>query len=197
MCVSLAGPSRGWFQRSKVLQIQACLRMVLEWSSRSGLGHLSDKFFTKLNSTVTILATPPQQLTQVTNTHRQLRTWTWRKQITFKFLTSPTCLLIVSPDLVFFLYSLWTVKLANFIHWTFNPETCPASPDSYSVPAHSRNRSCPNMAAQQRRWGVYIQNRSGVFEDLYDLFFQAVWSDQIAEMLRLTVNMLALHVSTV
>eukprot|EP00066_Takifugu_rubripes_P021833 XP_011611099.1 PREDICTED: ras-associating and dilute domain-containing protein isoform X2 [Takifugu rubripes] len=58
------GPSRGWFQRSKVLQIQACMRMVLEWAGRSGLGHLSDKFFTKLNSTVTILATPPQQLTQ-------------------------------------------------------------------------------------------------------------------------------------
>lgn len=68
VCVSLAGPSRGWFQRSKVLQIQACLRMVLEWASRSGLGHLSDKFFTKLNSTVAILATPPQQLTQVTDT---------------------------------------------------------------------------------------------------------------------------------
>uniref|UniRef100_A0A3Q1EGQ7 Ras association and DIL domains n=1 Tax=Acanthochromis polyacanthus TaxID=80966 RepID=A0A3Q1EGQ7_9TELE len=58
------GPSRGWFQRSKVLQIQACLQMVMEWASRSGLGHLADKFFTKLNSTVSILATPPQQLTQ-------------------------------------------------------------------------------------------------------------------------------------
>uniref|UniRef100_A0A3P8U1L0 Ras-associating and dilute domain-containing protein n=1 Tax=Amphiprion percula TaxID=161767 RepID=A0A3P8U1L0_AMPPE len=58
------GPSRGWFQRSKVLQIQACLRMVMEWAGRSGLGHLVDKFFTKLNSTVSILATPPQQLTQ-------------------------------------------------------------------------------------------------------------------------------------
>ncbi|KAM9857492.1 ras-associating and dilute domain-containing protein [Aulostomus maculatus] len=59
------GPSRGWFQRSKVLQIQACLRMVMEWASRSGLGHLADKFFTKLNSTISILATPPQQLTQL------------------------------------------------------------------------------------------------------------------------------------
>uniref|UniRef100_A0A3B4YLV4 Ras-associating and dilute domain-containing protein n=1 Tax=Seriola lalandi dorsalis TaxID=1841481 RepID=A0A3B4YLV4_SERLL len=59
------GPSRGWFQRSKVLQIQACLRMVMEWASRSGLGHLADKFFTKLNSTVSILATAPQQLTQL------------------------------------------------------------------------------------------------------------------------------------
>ncbi|KAK1886901.1 Ras-associating and dilute domain containing protein [Dissostichus eleginoides] len=51
--------------RSKVLQIQACLRMVMEWASRSGLGHLADKFFTKLNSAVSILATPPQQLTQL------------------------------------------------------------------------------------------------------------------------------------
>ncbi|XP_030594826.1 ras-associating and dilute domain-containing protein isoform X2 [Archocentrus centrarchus] len=59
------GPSRGWFQRSKVLQIQACLRMVMEWASRSGLGHLAEKFFTKLNSTVSVLATPPQQLTQL------------------------------------------------------------------------------------------------------------------------------------
>ncbi|XP_068607391.1 LOW QUALITY PROTEIN: ras-associating and dilute domain-containing protein [Brachionichthys hirsutus] len=59
------GPSRGWFQRSKVLQIQACLRMVMEWASRSGLGHLADKFFMKLKSTVSILATPSQQLTQV------------------------------------------------------------------------------------------------------------------------------------
>ncbi|KAM9315346.1 ras-associating and dilute domain-containing protein [Pholidichthys leucotaenia] len=59
------GPSRGWFQRSKALQIQACLRMLMEWASRSGLGHLADKFFTKLNSTVSILATPPQQLTQM------------------------------------------------------------------------------------------------------------------------------------
>ncbi|XP_077965453.1 ras-associating and dilute domain-containing protein isoform X4 [Gasterosteus aculeatus] len=59
------GASRGWFQRSKVLQIQACLRMVMEWASRSGLGHLADKFFTKLNSAVSILATPPQQLTQM------------------------------------------------------------------------------------------------------------------------------------
>ncbi|KAM9769171.1 ras-associating and dilute domain-containing protein isoform 1-T2 [Menidia menidia] len=59
------GPSRGWFQRSKALQIQACLRMLMEWASRSGLGHLSEKFFTKLNSTVSIVATPPQQLTQL------------------------------------------------------------------------------------------------------------------------------------
>ncbi|KAK7929369.1 hypothetical protein WMY93_005764 [Mugilogobius chulae] len=59
------GPARGWFQRSKVLQIQACLRMLMEWASRSKLGHLADKFFTKLNSAVSILATAPQQLTQM------------------------------------------------------------------------------------------------------------------------------------
>nr|XP_057931304.1 ras-associating and dilute domain-containing protein isoform X2 [Doryrhamphus excisus] len=59
------GPSRGWFQRSKVLQMQACLRMVSEWAGRSGLGHLAEKFFTKLNSAISILATPPQQLTQL------------------------------------------------------------------------------------------------------------------------------------
>lgn len=53
-----------------MLQIQACLRMVMEWASRSGLGHLAEKFFTKLNSTVSILATHPQQLTQVT--HREM-----------------------------------------------------------------------------------------------------------------------------
>uniref|UniRef100_A0A8C2WA20 Ras association and DIL domains n=1 Tax=Cyclopterus lumpus TaxID=8103 RepID=A0A8C2WA20_CYCLU len=47
------------------VQLCACLRMVMEWASRSGLGHLADKFFTKLNSTVSILATPPQQLTQM------------------------------------------------------------------------------------------------------------------------------------
>ncbi|XP_061534649.1 ras-associating and dilute domain-containing protein isoform X3 [Phycodurus eques] len=59
------GPSRGWFQRSKVLQMQACLRMVSEWARKSALGHLVDKFFTKLNSAIAILATPPQLLTQM------------------------------------------------------------------------------------------------------------------------------------
>ncbi|XP_056136906.1 ras-associating and dilute domain-containing protein [Lampris incognitus] len=59
------GPSRGWFQRSKVVQIQACVRMVMEWANRSGLGHLADKFFIKFNSAVSILATPPQQLIQL------------------------------------------------------------------------------------------------------------------------------------
>ncbi|XP_061130297.1 ras-associating and dilute domain-containing protein [Syngnathus typhle] len=59
------GPSRGWFQRSKVLQVQACLRMLSEWARKSSLGHLADKFFTKLNSAVAVLATPPQQLTQM------------------------------------------------------------------------------------------------------------------------------------
>ncbi|XP_061687052.1 ras-associating and dilute domain-containing protein [Syngnathoides biaculeatus] len=59
------GPSRGWFQRSKVLQMQACLRMVSEWARKSALGHLADKFFIKLNSAISILTTPPQQLTQM------------------------------------------------------------------------------------------------------------------------------------
>ncbi|XP_077380607.1 ras-associating and dilute domain-containing protein isoform X2 [Festucalex cinctus] len=59
------GPSRGWFQRSKVVQVQACLRMVSEWARKSSLGHLADKFFAKLNSAVAVLATPPQQLTQM------------------------------------------------------------------------------------------------------------------------------------
>ncbi|XP_008403195.1 ras-associating and dilute domain-containing protein isoform X3 [Poecilia reticulata] len=59
------GPARGWFQRSKSLQIQACLRMLMEWATKSGLGHLAEKFFTKLNSTVSIVAMPPQQLTQL------------------------------------------------------------------------------------------------------------------------------------
>uniref|UniRef100_A0A096LZB8 Ras-associating and dilute domain-containing protein n=1 Tax=Poecilia formosa TaxID=48698 RepID=A0A096LZB8_POEFO len=59
------GNERGWFQRSKSLQIQACLRMLMEWATKSGLGHLAEKFFTKLNSTVSIVATPPQQLTQL------------------------------------------------------------------------------------------------------------------------------------
>ncbi|KAL1005391.1 hypothetical protein UPYG_G00058480 [Umbra pygmaea] len=59
------GPSRGWFQRSKVLQVQACLRMVLEWARKAGLSHLADKFFSKFNSAITILATPPQTLTQM------------------------------------------------------------------------------------------------------------------------------------
>ncbi|XP_031666956.1 LOW QUALITY PROTEIN: ras-associating and dilute domain-containing protein-like [Oncorhynchus kisutch] len=59
------GPSRGWFQRSKVLQVQACVRMVLEWTRKVGLSYLADKFFNKFNSAVSILATPPQQLTQM------------------------------------------------------------------------------------------------------------------------------------
>uniref|UniRef100_A0A3P8ZVM5 Rap GTPase interactor n=1 Tax=Esox lucius TaxID=8010 RepID=A0A3P8ZVM5_ESOLU len=59
------GPLRGWFQRSKILQVQACLRMVLEWARKAGLSHLADKFFSKFNSAVSILATPPQILTQM------------------------------------------------------------------------------------------------------------------------------------
>ncbi|MEQ2270003.1 hypothetical protein XENORESO_013568 [Xenotaenia resolanae] len=39
--------------------------MVMEWATKSGLGHLAEKFFIKLNSTVSIVATPPQQLKQL------------------------------------------------------------------------------------------------------------------------------------
>ena len=77
-CVRVCvGPSRGWFQRSRVLQIQACVRMVLEWARKAGLRHLAEKFFTKFNSAVSILATPPQQLTQVTHTwiHSWIHSW--------------------------------------------------------------------------------------------------------------------------
>ncbi|KAJ8364011.1 hypothetical protein SKAU_G00128420 [Synaphobranchus kaupii] len=59
------GPARGWFQRSRVVQIQTCLRMVLDWAGKMGLTHLADKFFAKLCSTVRILATPTQQLMQM------------------------------------------------------------------------------------------------------------------------------------
>ncbi|XP_029102635.1 ras-associating and dilute domain-containing protein [Scleropages formosus] len=58
------GLARGWFQRSRVIQIQACLRMVLDWAGKMGLTHLADKFLAKFCSAVSILATPPQQLMQ-------------------------------------------------------------------------------------------------------------------------------------
>ncbi|XP_028850560.1 ras-associating and dilute domain-containing protein isoform X2 [Denticeps clupeoides] len=56
------GPGRGWFQRSRVLQIQTCLWMLLDWTKEAGLNHLAQKFFTKFCSAVAILSTPPQQL---------------------------------------------------------------------------------------------------------------------------------------
>ncbi|XP_036418742.1 ras-associating and dilute domain-containing protein [Colossoma macropomum] len=59
------GPARGWFQRSRVLQIQACVRMVLDWAKGAGRAQLAQKFFAKLCSAVTILATPVQQLSQM------------------------------------------------------------------------------------------------------------------------------------
>lgn len=46
--------------------------MVMEWASRSGLGHLAEKFFAKLNSAVSVVAMPPQQLTQVKRTFIKL-----------------------------------------------------------------------------------------------------------------------------
>ncbi|XP_049325916.1 ras-associating and dilute domain-containing protein isoform X1 [Astyanax mexicanus] len=59
------GPARGWFQRSRVLQIQACVRMLLDWAKGAGRAQLAQKFFAKLCSAVTILATPVQQLSQM------------------------------------------------------------------------------------------------------------------------------------
>ncbi|XP_076135231.1 ras-associating and dilute domain-containing protein [Alosa pseudoharengus] len=59
------GPSRGWFQRSRVLQIQACVQLVLDWAKGAGLQSLTNKFFRKISSVLAILATPPQHLTQM------------------------------------------------------------------------------------------------------------------------------------
>ncbi|XP_066517821.1 ras-associating and dilute domain-containing protein isoform X2 [Hoplias malabaricus] len=59
------GPARGWFQRSRVLQIQACVRMILDWAKGAGRAQLAQKFFAKLCSAVSILATPVQQLSQM------------------------------------------------------------------------------------------------------------------------------------
>ncbi|KAL7852990.1 hypothetical protein SRHO_G00187750 [Serrasalmus rhombeus] len=59
------GPGRGWFQRSRVLQIQACVRMLLDWAKGAGRAQLAQKFYAKLCSAVTILATPVQQLSQM------------------------------------------------------------------------------------------------------------------------------------
>uniref|UniRef100_A0A8C1PQC6 Ras-associating and dilute domain-containing protein n=1 Tax=Cyprinus carpio TaxID=7962 RepID=A0A8C1PQC6_CYPCA len=58
------GPARGWFQRSRVLQIQASVKLLLDWAKGAGHNHLAQKFFAKFCSTVSILATPPQQLSQ-------------------------------------------------------------------------------------------------------------------------------------
>ncbi|XP_016135088.1 ras-associating and dilute domain-containing protein isoform X2 [Sinocyclocheilus grahami] len=59
------GPARGWFQRSRVLQIQASVKMLLDWAKGAGHNHLTQKFFAKFCSAVSILATPPQQLSQM------------------------------------------------------------------------------------------------------------------------------------
>ncbi|RXN19001.1 ras-associating and dilute domain-containing isoform X1 [Labeo rohita] len=59
------GPARGWFQRSRVLQIQASVKMLLDWAKGAGHSHLAQKFFAKFCSAVSILATPPQQLSQL------------------------------------------------------------------------------------------------------------------------------------
>uniref|UniRef100_A0A672LNH3 Ras-associating and dilute domain-containing protein n=1 Tax=Sinocyclocheilus grahami TaxID=75366 RepID=A0A672LNH3_SINGR len=59
------GPVRGWFQRSRVLQIQASVKMLLDWAKGTGHSHLAHKFFAKFCSAVSILAAPPQQLSQM------------------------------------------------------------------------------------------------------------------------------------
>ncbi|XP_056318853.1 ras-associating and dilute domain-containing protein isoform X2 [Danio aesculapii] len=59
------GPARGWFQRSRVLQIQASVKILLDWAKGAGHNHLAQKFFAKFCSTVTIMASPPQQLSQM------------------------------------------------------------------------------------------------------------------------------------
>ncbi|XP_056114702.1 ras-associating and dilute domain-containing protein isoform X2 [Rhinichthys klamathensis goyatoka] len=59
------GPARGWFQRSRVLQIQASVKMLLDWAKGVGHSHLAQKFFAKFCSAVSILATTPQQLSQM------------------------------------------------------------------------------------------------------------------------------------
>ncbi|XP_062411170.1 ras-associating and dilute domain-containing protein [Sardina pilchardus] len=59
------GPSRGWFQRCRVLQMQACVQLLLDWAKGAGLQALTHKFFRKFSSVLTILATPPQHLTQM------------------------------------------------------------------------------------------------------------------------------------
>ncbi|XP_076879296.1 ras-associating and dilute domain-containing protein isoform X3 [Brachyhypopomus gauderio] len=59
------GPARGWFQRSRVLQIQACVRMLLDWARGAGRAQLAHTFFAKLCSAITILATPASQLSQM------------------------------------------------------------------------------------------------------------------------------------
>ncbi|TRY64400.1 hypothetical protein DNTS_017097, partial [Danionella cerebrum] len=59
------GPARGWFQRSRVLQIQASVKMLLDWAKGAGHNHLAQKFFAKFCSAVSILASPPQQLSQL------------------------------------------------------------------------------------------------------------------------------------
>ncbi|GAA6078942.1 ras-associating and dilute domain-containing protein isoform X1, partial [Tachysurus ichikawai] len=58
-------PVRGWFQRSQALQIQACLRMLLDWAKGAGRAQIAQKFFAKLCSVVTILITPASQLSQM------------------------------------------------------------------------------------------------------------------------------------
>nr|XP_015216000.1 PREDICTED: ras-associating and dilute domain-containing protein isoform X2 [Lepisosteus oculatus] len=59
------GPARGWLRWAHGVRIQASLRMVLDWAGKAGLGHLAEKFFSKFSSAVSLLATPTEQLVQM------------------------------------------------------------------------------------------------------------------------------------
>lgn len=56
-------------------------------------------------------------------------------------------------------HSFWAVELASVVQRALDPETGPTAQDTHPVPDHSRDRTHPNMATQQWRWGIYIQNR--------------------------------------
>ncbi|KAL4658228.1 ras-associating and dilute domain-containing protein-like [Arapaima gigas] len=59
------GPSQGWFRTSSGIQYKTNLGILVDWAKGAGLSRPADKFLAKLHSTVSILATPAQQLTQL------------------------------------------------------------------------------------------------------------------------------------
>uniref|UniRef100_A0A8C9VE91 Rap associating with DIL domain n=1 Tax=Scleropages formosus TaxID=113540 RepID=A0A8C9VE91_SCLFO len=59
------GPVRGWFCTSSGLQFKTNLRKVLDWTRGAGLSCPAGRFLAKLRCAVSILATPIQQLTQM------------------------------------------------------------------------------------------------------------------------------------
>ncbi|XP_023687440.2 ras-associating and dilute domain-containing protein-like [Paramormyrops kingsleyae] len=59
------GPARGWFRLSSGLQLKASLRTLLDWTKRAGLSRLAETFFSKFHCAVGIMATPPQELAQM------------------------------------------------------------------------------------------------------------------------------------